>query len=72
MICPAPLSFDRTTEQVEGMMQQDTAFRARGGCGSTLRGSRRITRQLWLLAWSLRDPELQCRDARLIAASSRR
>lgn len=32
MICAAPGSFDQANEQVEGMMQQHTVVRARGGC----------------------------------------
>ena len=69
MICPAPLSFDRAADQVERMMQQDTAFARVEDAIDAARLSSHHKAALWLLAWSLRDPELQCRDARLMAAA---
>ena len=69
MICAAPLSFDRANEQVEGMMQQHAAF-ARVEDAIDIAGlSSHHKAALWLLAWSLRDPVLQRRDARLMAAA---
>jgi hypothetical protein len=61
----APLSFDRGSEQVEAMMEQGMPF----ACVEDLIDGARLSRDhkaaLWLLAWSLRDPALQHRDARL-------
>ena len=69
MICTARLSFDRANEQVESMMQQDTAFaRVEDAIDAALLSSHHKA-ALWLLAWSLRDPGLQRRDARLMAAA---
>jgi hypothetical protein len=69
MICAAPLSFDRASEQVEGMMQQGTAFAHVEDAIDAAWLSSHHKAALWLLAWSLRDPALQCRDARLMAAA---
>jgi hypothetical protein len=61
----APLSFDRGSEQVEEMMDRGMPF----ACVEDLIDGARLSRDhkaaLWLLAWSLRDPILQRRDARL-------
>lgn len=61
----APFSFDRGTEQVEEMMDRGMPF----ACVEDLIDGARLSRDhkaaLWLLAWSLRDPMLQRRDARL-------
>jgi hypothetical protein len=69
MICTAPLSFDRANEQVEGMMRQDIAFARVEDAIDAARLSSHHKAALWLLAWSLRDPALQRRDARLMAAA---
>jgi hypothetical protein len=63
----APLSFNRGSEQVEDMMEQGMPF----ACVEDLIDGARLPRDhkaaLWLLAWSLRDPAIQRRDARLTA-----
>ena len=57
----------RASEQVEGMIQQGTDFaRVEDAIDATPFRSNHKT-ALWLLAWSLRDPALQLRDARLMA-----
>ena len=64
----APLTVDRSQEQVEAMMEQGTAF----GCvedaidAADLSAERKAA--LWLLAWSLRDPAHQYQDARFMLA----
>ena len=63
----APLSFDRATEQVEGMIHGGDAFARVEDAIDTARLSQLHKAALWLLAWSLRDPEAQRRDARLMA-----
>jgi hypothetical protein len=69
MRTPAPISFDQSQEQVEGMMQQGTAFtRVEDAIdASELSGQHKAA--LWLLAWSLRDHALQRQDARLMVAA---
>ena len=67
MISTAPLSFDRATEQVEGMIHGGDAFARVEDALDTARLSQLHKAALWLLAWSLRDPEAQRRDARLMA-----
>ena len=67
MISTAPLSFDRATEQVEGMIHGGDAFARVEDAIDTARLSQLHKAALWLLAWSLRDPEAQRRDARLMA-----
>ena len=61
----APLSFDRGSEQVEHMMEQGMPF----ACVEDLIDRARLSwdhkAALWLVAWSLRDPAIQRRDARL-------
>ena len=69
MIGTAPLSFDRANEQVEGMMQQDTPFARVEDAIDAAQLSSHHKAALWLLAWSLRDPALQRRDARQMAAA---
>jgi hypothetical protein len=69
MRCTAPLSSDRANEQVEGMMQQHTAFARVEDAIDAARLSSHHKAALWLLAWSLRDPALQRREARLMAAA---
>ena len=63
----APLSFDRATEQVEGMLHRGEAFARVEDAIDAARLSQLHKAALWLLAWSLRDPEVQRRDARLMA-----
>jgi hypothetical protein len=64
----APLTFDRSQEHVEAMMEQGTAF----GCVEDAIEAAELTAEhkaaLWLLAWSLRDPAHQCQDARFMLA----
>jgi hypothetical protein len=69
MGCTAPLAFDRAAEQVEGMMQQHTAFARVEDAIDAARLSSHHKAALWLLAWSLRDPAIQRREARLMAAA---
>ena len=69
MGCTAPLAFDRAAEQVEGMMQQHTAFARVEDAINAARLSSHHKAALWLLAWSLRDPAVQRREARLMAAA---
>ncbi len=63
----ASISFDRGSEQVEAMMEQGMPFT----CVEDLIEGARLPQDrkaaLWLLAWSLRDPMIQRRDARLTA-----
>ena len=71
----APLSSARGSEQVEAMMEEGMPF----ACVEDLIDGARLSRDhkaaLWLLAWSLRDPALQHREARLtlelVSAGSR-
>jgi hypothetical protein len=67
LISTAPLSFDRATEQVEGMIHRGWAFARVEDAIDAARLSQLHKAALWLLAWSLRDPEVQRRDARLMA-----
>jgi len=67
MIGTAPLSFDRANEQVEGMIRQGTSFARVEDAIDAAEFSRLHKAALWLLAWSLRDPAIQRRDARLMA-----
>jgi hypothetical protein len=67
MICGAPLSFDRANQQVEGLMRQGAAFTHVEDAIDAARLSQRHKAALWLLAWSLRDPATQRRDARHMA-----
>jgi hypothetical protein len=63
----ASLSFDRANEEVEGMIKQGTAFERVEDAIDAAEFSQYRKAALWLLAWSLRDPSLQRRDARLMA-----
>jgi hypothetical protein len=65
----APLAFDRATEQVEGMMQHPTGFARVEDAIDAARFSSHHKAALWLLAWSLRDPAVQRREARVMAAA---
>ena len=67
MIGTAPLTFDRANEEVEGMIHYGTAFARVEDAIDAAGFSQRHKAALWLLAWSLRDPALQRRDARVMA-----
>ena len=67
MISAAPLSLEQATEQVEGMIHRGWAFARVEDAIDAARLSQLHKGALWLLAWSLRDPEAQRRDARLMA-----
>jgi hypothetical protein len=67
MISTAPLSSDRATEQVESMIHRGEAFARVEDTIDAARLSQLHKAALWLLAWSLRDPAVQRRDARLMA-----
>jgi hypothetical protein len=67
MISTAPLSFDRANKEVEGMIHQGTAFARVEVMIDAAQFSHHHKAALWLLAWSLRDPAIQRRDARLMA-----
>jgi hypothetical protein len=65
----ASLSFDRASEQVEGMVQQGTAFAQVEDVIDAAQLSDLHKAALWLLAWSLRKPSLQRQEARLMAGA---
>jgi hypothetical protein len=67
MIGTASLSFDHASEQVEGMVQHGTAFTRVEDAIDAAQLSNHHKAALWLLAWSLREPSLQRREARLMA-----
>ena len=67
MIGTAPLSFDRANEEVEGMIDEGTSFARVEDAIDAAQFSPLHKAALWLLAWSLRDPAIQRRDARLMA-----
>ena len=67
MINTAPLSFDRASEEVEGMIDEGTSFARVEDAIDAAQFSQLHKAALWLLAWSLRDPAIQRRDARLMA-----
>ena len=69
MIRTAPLSFDRSADEVEDMMEQGTAFARVEDVIDSAQLSADHKAALWLLAWSHRDPARQRRDARLSLAS---
>jgi hypothetical protein len=69
IILTAPLSVDRAKEQVEGMMKRHASFASVEDKIDAARLSQHHKAALWLLAWSLRDPALQLRDARLMVAA---
>ena len=64
----APISFDRSGEQVEEMMDRGMPFACVEDVIDGARLSSDHKAALWLLAWSLQDPMLQRRDARLTLA----
>ncbi|MFL5780055.1 MAG: hypothetical protein ACJ760_01965 [Thermoleophilaceae bacterium] len=64
----APISFDQGREQVEGMMEQGTAFARVENAIDAAQLSDGHKAALWLLAWSLREPARQRRDARMMLA----
>jgi hypothetical protein len=68
MIGTASLSFEQATEQLEGMVQQGTAFARMEDVIDAAPLSDLHKAALWLLAWSLREPSLQHREARLMVA----
>jgi hypothetical protein len=61
------LSLDRANEQVERMIFQGTAFARVEEAINDASLSQHHKAALWLLAWSLRDPVVQRRDARQMA-----
>ena len=61
----APLSCDRGHEQVEDMVERGVPFGHVEDAIDGARLSQAHKAALWLFAWSLRDPTLQRRDARL-------
>jgi len=65
----APLSFGQSQAQVEGMMEQGTAFAHVEDAIDTAELSANHKAALWLLAWSLRDHTQQRQDARLMLAA---
>jgi hypothetical protein len=65
----APLTFDPGQDQVEAMMEQGASFSAVEDAIDAAELSGRHKAALWLLAWSLRDPAQQRRDARLLLAA---
>jgi hypothetical protein len=65
----ASLSHDRAAKQIEDMMEQGTAFTRVEDVIETAPVPQDHKAALWLLAWSLQDPSIQLRDARLIAGS---
>jgi len=69
MIGTASLSFEQASEQLEGMVQQGTAFARMEDVIDAAPLSDLHKAALWLLAWSLREPSLQHREARLMAAA---
>jgi len=69
MIGTASLSFDHASAQVEGMVQHGTAFARVEDVINAARFSDHHKAALWLLAWSLREPSLQRREARLMAGA---
>lgn len=67
MISTAPLSLNQADEQVEGMLRAGIPFARVEDVIEDAAFSRDHKAALWLLAWSLREPALQRRDARLMA-----
>ena len=65
----APLNFDQSQQQVEGMMERGTAFAHVEDTIDTAPLSELHKAALWLLAWSLRDHVQQRQDARLMVAA---
>lgn len=69
MTWSAPLAFDQSQEQVEGMMKRGTTFSDVEDVIDASELSTVHKAALWLLAWSLRDLEEQRLDARLTLAA---
>ena len=69
MSLSAPLNFGQSQEQVEGMMEQGTAFAHVEDAIDAAPLSTEHKAALWLLAWSLRDHVRQRQDARLMVAA---
>jgi hypothetical protein len=67
MMSTAPISFDRANEEVEGMIDRGTSFASVEDAIDAAQFSQLHKAALWLLAWSLREPAIQRRDARLMA-----
>lgn len=70
MISPAPLSFDRANEEVERIIDEGTSFARVEDSMDAALFSQPHEAALWLLAWSLREPAIRRRDARLMADGS--
>ena len=68
MVGSAPLTFDPSEDQVEAMMEQGVSFSAVEDAIDAAELSGWHKAALWLLAWSLRAPAQQRRDARLLLA----
>jgi hypothetical protein len=65
----APLNFDQSQKQVEGMMEQGMAFAHVEDAIDTAPLTDLHKAALWLLAWSLRDHVQQRQDARLMVTA---
>jgi hypothetical protein len=61
----APLPYDGVTRLVEDMIKRGVPFAQIEDTIDDARLSPDHKAALWLLAWSLRDPAIQRRDARL-------
>ena len=61
--------FDQSRDQVEGMMERGIAFSRVEDAIDTAQLSTRQKAALWLLAWSLRDNAQQRHDARVMVAA---
>ena len=69
MTASAQLIFDHSEAQVEGMMEQGTAFSDVEHAIDNAELSTEHKAALWLLAWSLREKRHQRQDARLLLAA---
>jgi hypothetical protein len=67
MLATAPLTFDRAHAEVELMIRFGSAFAQVEEAIDAAPFSQDHKAALWLLAWSLRDPALQRRDATMMA-----
>lgn len=63
------MSFDECREHVESMIERGAAFACVEDEIDLAELADDQKAALWLLAWSLRDPELQREDARLTLAT---
>ena len=70
MTSTAPVSFDRGRAQVEHMMERGAAFGSVEDAIDAAQLSDDQKSALWLLAWSLREPAIQRREARLTLANT--